>query len=125
MTHLKTYATPTEKREKKVTYRVVCLDWADVQAATQLERTIQVEFLGGKNRNIAFSSLDRTEAEQWQEKLNNLANSLRMPKGSSPVEVGQKIKQEVAARHGQHQSERAVLVKRKSDQYKQKKQRRY
>lgn len=101
MSHLRTFAKFNEKGRE--TYRIVCQDKADVQAAEQLGLDVWTERLNGKVLTIAFSSKNKSVASKWQEKINNLSNSIRLPKGSTP-EDSQQVRKRRQENHVQHQA---------------------
>ena len=101
MSHLRTFAKFNEKGGRE-TYRIVCQDKADVQAAEQLGLDVWTERFNGKTLTIALSTKNKTLAHSWQEKINNLSNSIRLPKGSTP-EDSQEIRKRRQEKHSQHQ----------------------
>lgn len=102
MSHLRTFAKFNEKGGRE-TYRIVCQDQADVQAANELGLDIWTERFNGKTLTIAFASRDKDLAHVWQDKINNLANSIRLPKGSTP-EDSQQVRKRRQEKHTQHQA---------------------
>lgn len=101
MSHLRTFAKFNEKGRE--TYRVVCQDKADVQAAEQLSLDVWTERFNGKTLTIAFASRDKNLAHIYQDRINNLSNAIRLPKGSTPKD-SQQIRKRRQEKHSQHQA---------------------
>jgi len=102
MSHLRTFAKFNEKGGRE-TYRIVCQDKADVQVANELGLDIWTERFNGKTLTIAFASRDKNLAHIWQDKINNLSNSIRLPKGST-LEDSQQVRKRRQEKHTQHQA---------------------
>ncbi len=103
MSRLKSYARKFEKGGKE-TYRVICLDQADIQAAEQLGIVLTTEILQGKVMKIAFTSGDKDEAMKLHETLNKAAQLIRTPKGTDPFVAGVETKKQKQINHQEHQT---------------------
>ena len=113
MTHLKNFSRPRQT----TVWRVICIDDADIQAAVTLGYKITEEWLQGKQQKVAFSSLNKAEAASHQQILNNAANKIRLPKGSDPIIVGERIKKEKQSSHRAHQELRAATLQKRQNNY--------
>lgn len=100
MSRLKSYARKFEKGGKE-TYRIICLDQADIQAVNELGLRITTERLNGRYLKIAFSSEDKALASEKQIEINKLAQSIRDKQNVDPLE----IKEMKQAAHIQHQAD--------------------
>lgn len=115
MSHLNNFAS---KFTTTKVWRVVCMDDADLQAATALGYQITEEWLQGKQQKVAFSSQDKIEAARHQDLINNKANTIRMPKGCDSGVIGKEIKRKKQERHDFHQeARREALKKRRRNRY--------
>lgn len=106
MSHLRNFAKPRQA----IVWRVVCRDHEDEKAAKALGYKLVEERLHGKLHKIAFSSSNKAEAAKHQQILNDTANAIRLPKGSDPIALGQKIRKERQGHHGAHQELRALTL---------------
>lgn len=113
MTHLRNFAKPRQP----IMWRVICMDDADVQAATKLGYEVVEEWLHGKSHIVAFSSSNKAQAATHQQTLNNAANKIRLPKGSDPIIVGERIKKKKQSSHRAHQKLRAATLQKRQSNY--------
>ncbi len=100
MSRLKSYARKFEKGGGE-TYRIICLDQADIQAAKELGFIVTTDRLNGRYLKIAFSSNDKDFATKNQLKINQLAQSIRDKQHPDPL----KMKEEKQFAHLQHQAD--------------------